>query len=30
VRLRKEYPKIQVAPMLYLVEDNRLYLIKEE
>lgn len=29
VRLRKRYPKIQIAPMLYLVEDNRLYLIKE-
>lgn len=29
IRLRKRYPKIQIAPMLYLVEDNRLYLIKE-
>ena len=29
VRLRKKYPKIKIAPMLYLVEDNRLYLIKE-
>jgi carbonic anhydrase len=28
-RLRLRYPKIQIAPMLYLVEDNRLYLIKE-
>jgi len=28
-RLRLEYPGIQVAPMLYLVEDNKLYLIKE-
>jgi len=28
-RLRKRYPKIQIAPMIYLVEDNRLYLIKE-
>lgn len=28
-RLRTRYPKIPVAPMLYLVEDNRLYLIKE-
>ena len=28
-RLRKRYPKIQIAPMLYLVEDNRIYLIKE-
>ncbi|MCC7159201.1 MAG: carbonic anhydrase, partial [Ignavibacteria bacterium] len=29
IRLRKVYPKIQIAPMLYLVEDNRLYLIQE-
>ena len=29
-RLRVRYPKIKIAPMLYLVEDNRLYLIKEE
>lgn len=29
IRLRKRYPKIQIAPMLYLVEDNRLYLIRE-
>lgn len=28
-RLRKRYPKIQIAPMIYLVEDNRLYLIRE-
>lgn len=28
-RLRKLYPKIKIAPMLYLVEDNKLYLIKE-
>ena len=28
-RLRLRYPKIQIAPMMYLVEDNRLYLIKE-
>lgn len=28
-RLRGRYPKIQVAPLLYRVEDNRLYLIKE-
>ena len=28
-RLRIRYPKIQIAPMLYLVEDNKLYLIKE-
>lgn len=30
VRLRNRYPKITVAPMLYKVEDNLLYLIKEE
>ncbi len=29
-RLRMAYPKIVVAPMFYVVEDNRLYLIKEE
>ncbi|HEY6907210.1 MAG TPA: carbonic anhydrase [Ignavibacteriaceae bacterium] len=29
-RLRARYPKIVVAPMLYKVEDNRLYLINEE
>ena len=29
-RLRLRYPKITVIPMLYKVEDNRLYLIKEE
>jgi carbonic anhydrase len=28
-RLRLRYPKILVAPMLYRVEDNRLYLIEE-
>ena len=28
-RLRLRYPKIMIAPMLYKVEDNRLYLIKE-
>ncbi len=28
-RLRLRYPKIQVAPFLYRVEDNRLYLIEE-
>lgn len=28
-RLRLRYPRIQVAPLLYLVEDNRLYLIRE-
>ena len=29
VRLRHRYPKILIAPMLYLIEDNRLYLIAE-
>jgi carbonic anhydrase len=28
-RLRLRYPKIQVAPLFYRVEDNRLYLVKE-
>ena len=28
-RLRLRYPKIVIAPLLYRVEDNRLYLIKE-
>ena len=28
-RLRLRYPKIQIAPMLYLVEDNKIYMIKE-
>jgi carbonic anhydrase len=30
IRLRTRYPKIQIAPMIYLVEDNKLYLIKEK
>jgi carbonic anhydrase len=30
LRLRFQYPKILVAPMLYRVEDNLLYLIREE
>lgn len=29
-RLRLQYPRIQVAPLLYRVEDNRLYLLKED
>lgn len=29
-RLRQRYPKILVAPMMYKVEDNKLYLIKED
>ncbi len=28
-RLRLRYPKIQIAPLMYLVEDNKLYMIKE-
>jgi carbonic anhydrase len=28
-RLRLRYPKIQVAPLMYRVEDNLLYLLKE-
>jgi len=28
-RLRMRYPHIKVAPMLYRVEDNRIYLIQE-
>jgi carbonic anhydrase len=28
-RLRVRYPKIMVAPLLYKVEDNLLYLIQE-
>lgn len=30
IRLRRRYPKITIAPLLYLVEDNNLYFIKEE
>lgn len=29
-RLRKRYPKIQIAPMYYRVEDDLLYFIQEE
>jgi carbonic anhydrase len=29
-RLRHRYPKVIVAPMLYLVEDNLIYLLSEE
>jgi len=29
-RLRLRYPKIMIAPMFYLVEDNKLYFIKED
>ena len=28
-RLRTRYPKIKIAPLYYLVEENKLYLIKE-
>jgi carbonic anhydrase len=28
-RLRLRYPKIIIAPMFYLIEDNKLYFIKE-
>jgi len=28
-RLRLRYPKIRIAPLLYRVEDNKLYFIKE-
>lgn len=28
-RLRLRYPKIQIVPVMYLIEDNRLYLIRE-
>jgi len=30
VRLRNRYPKITVCPMYYRVEDNLLYLVKEQ
>ena len=29
-RLRERYPKVLVAPMIYKVEDNLLYLVREE
>ena len=29
-RLRRRYPKILIAPLMYQVEDNRLYLIRED
>ncbi|MEW6517241.1 MAG: carbonic anhydrase [candidate division FCPU426 bacterium] len=29
-RLRQRYPRIVVAPLLYRVEDNRLYLVRED
>ena len=30
IRLRKEYPHVTVAPMIYRVEDNRIYLVEEQ
>ncbi|MFA7359502.1 MAG: carbonic anhydrase [Candidatus Kapaibacterium sp.] len=30
IRLRIRYPKVMIAPMQYLVEDNNLYFIKED
>ena len=30
IRLREKYPGILVAPLMYLIEDNRLYLLQEE
>jgi len=30
VRLRARYPRIVIAPMLYKVEDNKIYMIKEK
>jgi carbonic anhydrase len=29
-RLRLRYPKIRIAPLIYLVEDNKLYFINED
>lgn len=29
IRLRQRYPKIMIAPMLYKVEENKIYLIEE-
>lgn len=28
-RIRLRYPKIQIAPLMYILDDNKLYLIKE-
>jgi len=28
-RLRLRYPKVRIAPLIYLVDDNKLYFIKE-
>ncbi|MBN1118268.1 MAG: carbonic anhydrase [Bacteroidales bacterium] len=29
-RLRDRYPKINIAPLMYLLEDNKLYFVNEE
>ncbi len=29
-RLRLRYPKVKIAPLMYLVEDNKLYFISED
>jgi carbonic anhydrase len=29
IRLREKYPKISVTPLLYKLEDNRLYIVRE-
>jgi len=29
-RLRQRYPKIQIAPMFYKIDDNKLYFIEEQ
>lgn len=29
-RMRLRYPKIQVVPLMYLIEDHKLYLLREE
>lgn len=28
-RLRNRYPKVKIAPLMYLIENNKLNLIKE-
>ena len=28
-RLREQYPKIQIAPLLYVLEDHKLYIMRE-
>jgi carbonic anhydrase len=30
IRLRNRYPKVLVAPLIYKVEDNRLYMVRED